>query len=315
MNIILYVLCMVGLFLLFSSSIQSFIEFSIGKLIQHKRIRSHFNEQSNEQSDQLMDHLRTLIKTTLGEIAGNHANVIVTAVAIIAAVSFITVRQEQSSKFSMLVAASVMVIPYFILQLRLYSIRVESSYEGEFFITELINQYKLNHLNMIEAIDATVIHLKDSPRTRKLLFTLSIRIKSYQDIGELEVILTDFTYGIDTQWSRMVANNLLLSIEEGFEVTSGLIDIQQELKRAKSAYEKSSRNTTEGFAIVKVLIPLLYVFTIFLSVKYFNFTIDKFMYYQIGTPGGMKLLMLNLLLYLFNVMLMILFQRRRFDIT
>lgn len=310
-----YIFFVIGLMLMFSSSIYIFV-LEIRKSRQYsRRIDRGLVDTNPLISNKLLLDFSNLLKSTLGDWASKHMHLILSLQFLLALSIYITTLNQRNILFSIGASLSISMLPYVLLILRLHTLRVQSSYEGEFFITELINQYKLNHFNMVEAIDSTVVHLKDSPRTRKLLFILSIRIKSYRDRGELEEILEEFTYSINTQWSRMVSNNLLLSIEDGFEVTSGLMDIQQELKRAKSAYEKSSRNTTEGFAIVKVFIPILYLFTIYLSIHFFDFTIDKFLHYQFRTPGGFKLLLVNVMLYAFNVVLMILFQKRKFDIT
>lgn len=263
----------------------------------------------------LIKHLHSLILITIGEGAAEGADVLLLGNIMTACMIVLFTYSKVGVVYACLYGVGVLLVPYMILRIRMFSIRVESSYEGEFLITELINQYKLNHFNMVEAIEATVKYVKDSPRSKKMLFIMSIKIKSYKDKDELHEILDGFTYAINTEWSRMLANNLMLAIEEGFEVTSGLLDIQNELKRAKSAYEKSERNTSEGFIMVKLVLPILYCLTVYLSVKHFGFTIGKFAQYQMLTSTGIKMFMMNLFLYLLNVLLMIVFKKRKFDIT
>ncbi len=259
--------------------------------------------------------IRTTLLIVFGETTASLTEVIVFGNVIMSLLVFSLLFSELGLKMGLIAAIATMCIPYLLVRIRLHNIRIESSYEGEFLITELINQYKLCNFNMIEAIDSTISHLSDSPQSRRLLFQMSIRLKSYKNRSELENILDDFTYAINTQWSRMMINNLLLSIEDEFEVTTGLIDIQNELKRAKRAYEQGSRNTTEGFAIVKILIPGLYLFTVYMAIKYFDFSLEKFIGYQLFTPSGLNLFVWNGLLYILNIMFMVLFKRRKFDIT
>jgi len=305
---LLYMLLLVGLWLSFSRS-------TIRLLSTLKsRIGSKKNGGDFEKSV-LVKHINTLLSLAIGDFSKNFGVGFIAFCVMLFAVVFLLMHKQSNIINSVLSGLIVSSLPYMVLRLRLYTIRIESSYEGEFLISELINQYKLNYFNMVEAIEATVKHLDGSPRSKKLLFTMSIKLKSYRNSIELSEILDEFTYAVDTQWSRMLANNLMLAIEEGFTVTSGLTDIQSELKRAKSAYEKSERNTTEGFAIAKVFIPGLYICTIFISSKYFNFTVQKFMAYQLFTPVGLKMFLANLVLFAFNILVMILFKKRKFDIA
>jgi len=305
---LLYMILFVGLWLSFSRSTIRLL------LLLKTNIRRNKNDDDFRKSI-LVKHINTLLSLAIGDFSKNFGVGFIAFCITLFAVVFLLMNKQSNTINSVLSGLIVSLLPYMVLRLRLYTIRIESSYEGEFLISELINQYKLNYFNMVEAIEATVKHLDGSPRSKKLLFTMSIKLKSYRNSIELSEILDEFTYAVDTQWSRMLVNNLMLSIDEGFMVTSGLTDIQSELKRAKSAYEKSERNTTEGFAIAKIFIPGLYICTIFMSSKYFNFTVQKFMAYQVFTPVGLKMFMANLVLFTFNMLVMILFKKRKFDIA
>lgn len=307
MSLLLYAVLVIGIMILFSSSMQSVLKAVFSTL--------HLTDKSSLKSIGIVERFQKLLLITLGEHMSNFTEVILLGNVLLAVFAFLVISINLSYYLGLVSCLAVLMAPYALIQVRLHSIRIESSYEGEFLITELINQYKLNGFNMIEAIDASIQQLTNSPLTRRLLFQMSIRLKSYRDRDELEKILREFTYGVNTQWSRMLTNNFMLSIEDGFDVTTGLVDIQNELKRAKTAHEKGSRNTAEGFIIIKVFIPGLYLFTLYIALKYFNFSLDKFIVYQLFTQTGMKLFIMNALLYIVNVMLMVLFTRRKFDIT
>ncbi|WP_430882711.1 hypothetical protein [Fusibacter sp. JL216-2] len=307
MQIIMYFMLIIGLILLFASSMQGVIR---RVLYGVKPIRREYGKKGV-----FVDHVRSLLFIVYGENASSLVELIVITNMFFTGMTFFWTLSKLNLKMAVFSGFCILVGPYALLRLKLYTIRIESSYEGEFLLTELINQYKINNFNMVEAIDASIAHLANAPQSRRLIFHMSLRLKSYSDRQDLERILYDFTYGINTQWSRLLMNNILLSIDEGLVVTSGLVDIQNELKRAKKAYEKGARNTSEGFAIVKYLIPALYGFTVFMSIKYFDFTLHKFIAYQVFTPSGMHLLIVNGALYVLNILLMVLFNRRKFDIA
>ncbi len=150
-----------------------------------------------------------------GENASSLVELIVITNMFFTGMTFFWTLSKLNLKMAVFSGFCILVGPYALLRLKLYTIRIESSYEGEFLLTELINQYKINNFNMVEAIDASIAHLANAPQSRRLIFHMSLRLKSYSDRQDLERILYDFTYGINTQWSRLLMNNILLSIDEG----------------------------------------------------------------------------------------------------
>ena len=212
--------------------------------------------------------------------------------------------------FSLLFAS----LPYAFLRLKLQIFRTNGSHEGEILIGELLNQYKINYFNMIEAIDKTIPVINDAPHTQRLLLRLSLRLKNSKKDEELLECLKEFTYGIDTEWIKMLSNNLYLTIQDDFNVSIGLNDILNELRKEKSNYEIDKRINSEGFAIVRILSPLMYAGSIYVAVKYFDFTIKKFLDYQFNTATGFKYFIIMALLFIINLGIMISFKNKKFDI-
>ncbi len=227
MQIIMYFMLIIGLILLFASSMQGVIR---RVLYGVKPIRREYGKKGV-----FVDHVRSLLFIVYGENASSLVELIVITNMFFTGMTFFWTLSKLNLKMAVFSGFCILVGPYALLRLKLYTIRIESSYEGEFLLTELINQYKINNFNMVEAIDASIAHLANAPQSRRLIFHMSLRLKSYSDRQDLERILYDFTYGINTQWSRLLMNNILLSIDEGLVVTSGLVDIQNELKRAKKS--------------------------------------------------------------------------------
>lgn len=304
---ILYILLIIGILIGFSTSIQM--------LLNEAKARLQSALGDFEYFDKSGARFKAIFIATLGDHSADYLETYGFAYIVLCISSSIffiaNLPVIQALQTTLLVVA----VPLLYLRAKLYTIRIETSYEGEFLIAELINQYKINHFNMVEALDHTVVHMKNSPRVKALLFSLSLQVKAYRDEAHLDDILETFNYMIDTQWSRMLINNIRLSVHEGLNVTSGLTDIQAELKRAKESYEKGERGTTEGFVMVKFLIPALYGLTVFLAIRIFGFTLIKFVQYQFLTPTGLRLIIVCSSLYLINLFTMLLFKKRKFDIT
>lgn len=227
--------------------------------------------------------------------------------------SFLTLSRHSSHLFSLLFSTCAACLPYLRLRLKLRNIRVEGSYEAEGLISELINQYKINYLNMIEAIDKSIDFLDDYPYTKKMLFRLSARIKEYRTDEELQDILQEFTYSLDTQWGIMLSNNLYLAISDGTVVTAALEDILIDLRDTKSDAEIAKRLNNEGFTMVKYLSPLLYLASVYAAINYFGFTITKFKEYQLNTQIGFKFFTYIVAITIINFSIILYLRKQKFD--
>lgn len=145
--------------------------------------------------------------------------------------------------------------PYLLLYMKLRAINVNSSYEADILVTELISQYKMNYLNMVEAIDQTIIRLKRDLYTRKALFRLSLDVKECRNREELEVIVKEFAFSIGTEWAILLSNNIYQAIAYRDDVREGLEDILNELIALKAVNETNKQNNSETFLIIKYVAP------------------------------------------------------------
>lgn len=215
--------------------------------------------------------------------------------------------------YNLVFTVIIALLPFGYLYMKSIAIQVQSSFEGEKLLAELLNQYKINYFNMVEALDKTVKNIKDAPHIQKKLFMLSIEMKQCMNDEQLQCILNEFSFNINTEWAKMLSNNIYLAISDGVNVTVSLNDILKELRYAKDNMEREKRLNIEGFAIIKYLIPFMYVGSILVAVKYFSFTIDKFIYYQFKTATGFKFFIIICILFIVNVTIMYLYKRRKFD--
>lgn len=306
-SIILYFFLMITVWWIFSKPIISLLN----KKYNETRFRSKYHKKRKKSS--LYLHIEMLLNITLGV----NSNVAVYTFFIISSSLFITftivLRQQSSMAFNLLFSSLFALLPYGYLVMKLRTYRVEGSYEGESLVAEILNQYKINYFNMIEALDRSIPFLENTPYTQKMLFRLSLKLKEYQTEEDIQNILKEFVYAVDTEWIKMLSNNIYLSIEEGINVSVGLDDILKELRQAKSTFEQNKRINTEGFAIIKILVPLMYLGTILVAVKYFDFTLQKFFNYQFKTATGFRFFIIMIGLFLLNVIIMIMFKKRKLD--
>jgi len=222
---------------------------------------------------------------------------------------FLPVKNITTLLFSLTVG----LFPYLLLYIKLYTIRIESSYEAENLVSELISQYKINHFNMIEAIDKTIPRLTESPYTRRALFRLSLQLKQYRTIEQLEDIIQEFTFSINTQWAILLANCMFLSIQYGDDVTKSLDDILDDIKELKAIFEKNKQLNNETFIMIKYVAPGSYFFTVFMALRYFNFTIDKFIAYQFKHPLGLRMFIIAAILMIANFIIYIIIRKPKYD--
>lgn len=200
-----------------------------------------------------------------------------------------------------LVGAVVMgVLPAFILYLRRESIRVDSSYEGDALISELSSQLKLNHQNMIQAIDMTIPRIKNLKYSKKALTRLSMRIKESGSVEQIWKYTEEFSYSFNTNWSELLANNIYLAIVYRDSVKEALDDILLELTTAKSINEKGKQANSESFLIIKYVAPLSYLASVFGTIRYFHMSWQKFINYQFYNSMGRNSFLLIFFLLLFN---------------
>lgn len=204
-------------------------------------------------------------------------------------------------------------LPAFILFIRRKNIRITSSYEGDELITELLAQYKLNHLNMIEAIDKTIPRLKKSKYTKRALTRLSLSIKENGSAEDLEMFTQEFSYTFATNWAQLLSNNIYMAIVYRDDVKEALEDILEELTGTKSINEKGNQENSESFLIIKYIMPIGYVISALAIMKYFDFSWKKFLSYQFHNPMGMKSFMLFALLLVFNYIIFIFMRRPKND--
>ena len=187
------------------------------------------------------------------------------------------------------------------------------SYEAENLLSELTNMYKISDFNMISAIDKTIGTIKNCPLSKKALFILSLKIKEYRSKEELQSAIDFFVAMFGTEWAALLGMSIFESILNGNNVSVSLDDILSNLKQIKDSIEKDKRANYEAFTMVKFVIPIIYVLSVFVCVKYFGFTLGKFFHYQFYTGLGIKFLITIIVLSIISFWSMYLLSKPKFD--
>lgn len=269
-------------------------------------------KQSNQRDNKVYSHIKRLVFVNFSSQQSMFVNgfiAITLAIFLISMYLTIKVGVIYSLTISLLFAS----IPYFALLIRRRYIRVSVSYDAEVIITELTNQYKINSNNMIKALEGTIRTISDTQVSKKIITKLAIRVKEYSNEDELQMAIDEFVYSVDTEWAKMLANNLYLSINSGLDVTNSLEDIVKELIIAKSNFEKTDRMNNENVMVGKYLTPLLYIGSVYLAVDYFDYTVKEFFYYQFKSSSGINYFVVIVILTVININFMYYIKNRKFD--
>lgn len=286
----------------------------VKKEIQVMRFKNDLRSTDMKHENKIISHIRLLLNV----VYSTKSYFAVFVFFMISFILFIVTFSVLFSKvngivFQFLFSLLMGLLPYILLNVKLKSIQVEGSYEAESLLTKLSNQYKINNRNMTIAIDKTIQELKDAPYSKKALFRLSIGIKEYRKPDDLKNLIFEFTYGIGTEWANILGTCLFFSINDGLDVSESLDDIIRDLKVIKNAIEKAKRDNNEAFVLIKYIVPVLYVLFVFIAMKTFDFSIQKFFEYQFKTSLGLKTGTLVFGTMIFNYILYLLFKKPKYD--
>jgi hypothetical protein len=285
------------------------------RFIRQKNKEYRFRSKLAGQPDnKFTGHIRLLIRITTGK--GGKDSVfyfLFLSVCLFAVSLSLFTGLFGVSIFFILMSSLIGLLPYIYLRFRLKSLQLIGSYEAESLLSELTSMYKISDFNMISAIDKTVENIKNSPLSKKALFILSLKIKDYKSRKELQSAVDFFVAMFGTEWATLAGMSIFESIASGTNVSVSLDDILSNLKQIKSSIEKDKRSNYEAFTMVKFVIPIIYVLSVFTCVKYFGFTLGKFFYYQFNTGLGIKFFITIAVLSVISFWSMYILSKPKFD--
>lgn len=206
------------------------------------------------------------------------------------------------------------VMPCCILFARLHTRRVSRSREGDILIQEILNNYKIYDYNMKEAIEITAATMEDAPGARRLVLQLAKGLQRAVTRREVEQLLSVFRYSLDTAWGNALAANILFACVYGIRVDAAMEDLLAGIVKSRQVVEHGKRENNEARMMLQYLAPISFLLSAAAACRYFDFTLGKFLRYQLGTAVGLKWFLIMVMLYMASVLINVFFSREKMDI-
>jgi Flp pilus assembly protein TadB len=214
---------------------------------------------------------------------------------------------------SFLLSFSATVLPCLILRIRMGNIRKKGSYEGERLVAEILHKYRICNFNIYEAIERTINSAADLKVSGRLLSKLLLELRNTGNPRKIKNATEDISYGINTNWGRMLAHNIYIAASKGSDVSIAIEDILIQLRKAKTVFEERKRLNNEAVRMTFFMVPITYFTTAIMAVAYLDVPLMKFLKNQFGTREGVLLFYFIIFIFVVNIALLQLVTNRRFD--
>lgn len=216
--------------------------------------------------------------------------------------------------YAMFIAFLLIALPILLLSARLETNRSKASHEGISLVSELYRQYRINKLNMNEAIAKTIDAEGDYKLSIKNLYMLLIRLRSSSGHIELVSVVDDFIFTYGTSWAKMLGQCIRLSVENGTDVSAALADIAKQLKDANTLEERRKTLNGEAMRMTLLLVPFMYIVCILVAIFYLDISPRNLFMNQFFNPSGFMLFLINVFLFLINLLLLSIVGSGKLDI-
>lgn len=313
-SILLYTILFVGIILSFLDSFTNeAMKLRIKKETLKKIEKKEEKKSSGKGVYQIVSYIDSALRTVYG--ARFDVNSFIIFSVILGVAAFILSLTFMTKKVAILFGLLFLFIPFLFLRMKLHEVRASASKEGEALCEELLNNYKIQHNSMLEAIRTTAFTITDEAiYSKRLLLELSHKLNTAATKDEIKKAVSEFKFGIETTWAFTLATNMELSLIEGIKVTSSMEDLIDTIVKARKTLEERKRQGNESNKMLKFLVPAIYLLTVFSSIKFFNFTLKKFIYYQFQTDLGATWFLLIVISYIASLVVSSILGKRKMDI-
>ena len=301
----IYLVFLYGFWMIYSEGLKGCLE----KLRMKNRLKARRRALKPETA--LEKHLRNVLSISMKRTIAPKAFICYTEAVFL--LTLIAGMQTISTVSAFLMAALISVLPYLLLRVRVETIRRKSSFEGEKLISEFLCQYRMSGLNIYKAIEQVILVSEGTKITGRLLFKLLLELRNTGDPQVVKEAAERFAYGVNTNWSRMLANCIRIAAESGINVTLALEDIQIQLREARELFEERKRLNSESSRMIVFLAPIMYAGTVLMSVRYLDIPFGRLLRNQFYTEQGFLLILLITFLFLINLALIEIINNQRFD--
>lgn len=282
---------------------------------QYRRLEKTVNAKKPEQKSYIVLHIQKLLKTVhKGDTKESNEYIFIVVTSLIFLFSIFVSLQIFSLIISFVIAIIASSFPYLFLRIRLRNLQIDSSYDADVLVTNIMNEYKQHNYNMIKAIENSTLRFDIGSNSRRIIYKLSLALKDYRDEEELDQALEQFIFSYNTEWAVLLRANIKMAVHRGIDVSSGLEDILKRLKDISEQLEVSKRYNNEAFTMIRFLLVPLYLGSIYMAVKTFGFTIKKFLEYQFVNAVGLRIGIITFLLMMISFIALRLISRPKYDI-
>lgn len=203
---------------------------------------------------------------------------------------------------------------YVFLKFKVHTNRVTISFEGLMLVQEILNNYKIYHHNLHEAIDQSIVSLGEkAPLSKRMLLNLSYRFREGKSRTEIQEAVDQMVYSMDVSWSKQLANLFKIAITKGLDITQGLEDIATDLAELDQMREKKRQLNIEGNFMLKGLLPLMGVAGFYFIFGVSEFSLWKYLEYQFAHPIGFRMFLVTILMISVSALLYMFFTRTKND--
>lgn len=301
----------IGLWYIFGNSIKSMFR----EEQQYRKLEKTVNAKKPEQKSYIVSHIQKLLTTVhKGDTKEANAYIFIAVTLVIFLFSIFIAAKIFSLTASFSIAVIAAAFPYLLLRIRLRNLQIDSSYDADALVTNIINEYKQHNYNMIKAVENSVLSFDNKSSSRRILYKLALALKDYRDEQELDRALEQFVYSYNTEWALLLRANIKMAVQRGIDVSSGLEDILKKLKDIRRQLETSKRYNNEAVNMIKFLLVPLYLGSIYMAVKTFGFTIKKFLEYQFVNAVGLRIGIITFLLIMISFAALKLVCKPKYDI-
>ena len=204
--------------------------------------------------------------------------------------------------------------PFALVKTRLRNMQVDMSREGETLLTELLNNYRINHYNMKEAIEKTALTIEDAPCSRKQLLDLSKALTLAESRQDIRNAIEVFRLSLSTSWGNVLATNMEFAEFEGIRVTESLKDLVDSIIKARRNLEMTKRETADSGLVLKFIFPCVLLMIYFGSTAAFGMSPQEFVNYQFRTPTGLMWAMLLTASFIVSLLVSAYIARQKMDL-
>ncbi|MFC2661890.1 MAG: hypothetical protein ACFNYI_01955 [Eubacterium sp.] len=205
-------------------------------------------------------------------------------------------------------------LPYLLLRMKLESRRRVRSQEGLVMVQELLAQYRIRDGNIREAVFSAAESLEDAPNLRSVMYDLAKGLNQACTKKECRAETEKFRYAIGTVWGSALASAVYFAHVQGMNITHTLEDLAGSLERSRKVCEQARREHHESKLLLTAAVPGTYLWTVFCSLKYFDMTLKRFLWYQFRTPLGLKCILISAMLYITGICFQVFLNGEKLDL-